>query len=207
MRSDKQKKHAAFVDLIHEVAAAGQVSSSMDFEGFIWAAMSQSIWCEGLGISDRTLRELAKHPPIVKTKTVTGYGTPMVLYRIGTEPHQSHRHVANIMGRYFRKKYARPRLEPRAYGCLIGLAEEWPQGVQIAIFKTVLSNWSEFMAGVKFMEPGTPHAINFYQFPVIALIRKHHAVGLEMHANKLQGLDQEFPPAMKALGLKVWLDG
>ena len=204
MRSDKQKKHAAFVDLINEIVAAGQQGSSMDFEGFIWAAIKQAIWCETLGISDRTLRDLAKYPPIVQTKTKTTWGSPIVLYRVGPEPHKSHRHIANIMGSIFKKKLGLSSLDTTLWGCLNGLAQDWPEDDQIAIFEMVMNNWSGFMGIVKFVEPETPHKGKYYEFPTITLIRKYWPLAVDMYATELQAKHQEFSPAMKALGSDVW---
>lgn len=204
MRSDKQKKHAAFVNLINEIVAAHQPGSSMDFEGFIWAAIKQAIWCESLGISDRTLRELAQHPPIAQTKTKTPWGSPIVLYRLGSEPHKSHRHIANIMGSIFKKRRGLSSLEPRLWGCLYGLAEVWPEGDQIAIFKMVLDIWPEFMAAVKYVEPDTPHAGKYYAYQAITLIRKYHALAVDRYGTELVVKGKELSPAMKALGSKVW---
>ena len=206
MRTDKQKKHDAFVKLIIETIAAKEEPTTVEFEDFTWAAMKQEEWSKQLGFTTRTLRGLAKQPPIIRTKTTDASGTPVVLYRAGVEQHLSPRHLASIMAKIFRKKYGQRRTSRRNWGCLFWLAQLWPEGQQVAIFKHVIANWSEFMVGVKFVESSSRHAGKYYEFPVIALIRKHYKVAVDMYATMLQGTGQVFPPSLKALGSAVWVE-
>lgn len=200
MRSDKSKRHAKLVSLVVELTA----KSPFDFEGFAWAALSQSEWASQLGISDKTLRDLAKLPPIVSTKTQI-QDKVVVLYRIGAGPHSSYRHIANILSKIFRDKYGLKRIPPHDYGCLVGLAEVWPDGVQAQIFKSVLRNFVEFRGAVKLAEPDSPHFDRYYDFVPIRLIRKFPDLALEVYENEIQANCKVPHPAIVALNPKKWI--
>lgn len=205
MRKDKQHRLDRFVDVIAETVKVGNPLTMKLFEGFAWAAMSQPAWCEMLKISDHTLRELAKCcPPIVSTKTVNENGKPIVLYRLGSEPHESPKHLANIMAKLFRQKYRVKRISPHAWGCLIGLVGVWPDGVQIDIFRTVLADVKAFMAAVKGIDSDCPHSIRYYEWLPIPLLRKYHAIALELYIATVQEAGQQPHPSLVALHPKLW---
>lgn len=205
MRKDKQERLERFANLVAETITAAHPLTMKLFEGFAWAAMPQPAWCEKLEISDRTLRELAKCcPPIVSTKTVNEDGKPIVLYRLGSEPHKSPKHLANIMAKLFRQKYGVKRISPHNWGCLIGLAGVWPDGVQVDIFRTVLADFKAFMAVVKGIDPDCPHSIKYYEWLPIPLLRKYHSIALELYIAELQEAGKDPPPSILALLPKIW---
>jgi len=206
MRKDKQKRHARFVRLIEQFTSDQQTldENVVEFEGFVWATLSQDKWSELLGVSDKTLRELAKILPIVSTKTQCN-GKVIVLYRTGTKPHTSVRHTANVLAKIFRKKYGLKRIARHDYGCLCGLAEVWPDGVQVEIFKSVLRNFVEFRGGVKLAEPDSPYFERYYEFVPIRLVRKFHGIALEVYENELQATDKVPHAAIIALNPKKWI--
>lgn len=205
MRKDKQERLDRFADLIAETIKAGDPLTMKLFEGFAWAARSQPAWCAKLKISDRTLRELAKCcPPIVSTKTVNEGGKPIVLYRLGSEPHKSPKHLANIMAKLFRQKYGVERVSRGDWGCLNGLAVVWPDGVQVEIFRTLLADLKVFMAAVKAADPDCPHSIRFYQWLPIPLVRKYPDIALEIYISAVQAKGQEPHPSLVALSPKLW---
>jgi hypothetical protein len=174
------------------------------FEGAEWAALPQSAWCKKLGVSDHTLRSLAKLPPIVATKTVNAHGKPLVLYRLGSTPHISPRHLANKMASLYRLKYGRERISPREWGCLLGLAGYWPEGVQVEIFRTVLNDLKAFMAAIKCVDPDCSHSIRFYEWLPITLVRKYPDVALELYIAEVQAKGQKPHPSILALCPKLW---
>lgn len=205
MRKDKQERLDRFADLIAETINAGDPLSVMVFEGATWAALPQPSWCEKLGVSDRTLRDLAKCPPVVATKTVNDAGKPIVLYRLGSTHHQSARHVANIMTSLFRKKYGlEERISRRDWGCLVNLARIWPEGAQVEIFRTLLADLGAFMAAVKAADPDCPHSVRFYEFLPIPLVRKYHDVALQVYISAVQAKGLKPHPSIVALYPKLW---
>ena len=203
MRQDKQQRLDRFVDLIAKTIEVSDPSCTMVFEGAPWAALAQSVWCEKLGLSDRTLRDLAKCSPIVKTKTVNDAGKPIVLYRLGSTPHQSRRHVANIMASLYHKEYGQ-RVSRHAWGCLIGLAEVWPDGVEVEIFRMLLGDLNGFMAAIKAVDPDCPLSIRFYQWLNIPLVRKYPDVAVQLYITAVQAKGEKPHPAIATLCPKLW---
>jgi hypothetical protein len=205
MRKDKQERLERFADLIAETIKAADPLTMKLCDGFAWAAMPQPAWCEKLKISDRTLRELAKCcPPIVSTKTVNEERKPIVLYRVGSEPHKSLRHLANVMAKLYRQKYGMERVSRHDWGCLIGLASVWPNGVQVDIFRSVLADFKAFMSVVKGIDPDCPHAIRYYKWLPIPLLRKYPDIALELYIATIQETGQVPHPAIVALNPKLW---
>jgi hypothetical protein len=95
------------------------------------------------------------------------------------------------------------------FGCFVGLAEAWPEGMQVEIFAMILDNLPEFMTGVKHvqaMERAQGKSVRslFFDYPHIATIRKYHAIALEMTIAKYQASKKEPPAALKALNPALW---
>lgn len=204
MRKDKQERLNRFANLIAETIEGGDPLYVMVFEGAEWAALAQPAWCAKLGVSDRTLRDLAKCPPVVTTKTVNDAGKPIALYRLGSTPHQSPRHLANIMASLFRKQYGVERVSRRDWGCLVGLAGLWPSGIQVEIFHTLLADLKGFMAAIKAVDPDCPHTIRFYEWLPIPLVRKYPDVALQLYITAVQAKGQKPNPSIAALYPKLW---
>lgn len=204
MRKDRQERLDKFADLIAETIKAGHPICVKLFEGAAWAALPQPAWCEKLAISDRTLRALAKCPPVVATKTVNEQGKPIVLYRLGSTPHESARYTANKMASLYRKKYGVERVSRHNWGCLLGLAGVWPEGVQVEIFRTLLADLKAFMAAVKSVDPDCPHSIRFYEWLPISLARKYPDVALEVYITAIQEAGQKPHPSIVALYPMLW---
>lgn len=152
-----------------------------EHEGFQWAARPQDWWTEQLGFSVSTLNRLIRKPPFVRqTKQIDGKNT--TLLREGKAGKKTPRHIANIMSRIWRKRYDRS-VTRYEYGCMIGLAEEWPEGHQVEIFKLVISKegWPEFMAGVWIEIAKLDGVKHFYKFPTLTVMRRFHTVALELY--------------------------
>lgn len=174
------------VTSLRELIAAEIAVNPFEHEGFQWAARRQEWWTEQLGFSVSTLNRLIRKPPFVRQmKQIDGRNT--TLLRDGKPGPKTPRHIANIMSRIWRRKYDRPvtRVE---YGCMIGLAEEWPDGHQVEIFKLVISNegWPEFMAGVWIEIAKLDGVKRFYKFPTLTVIRRFHMVGVELYQMNAQ---------------------
>lgn len=186
MRSDKAKRHATFIALIEEIVGSSSSPARIFRDGYWWAALRQDTWASKLGVTVVTLREIAKIPPIRGLDTMTN-GRRVKLYRVGPKPHVSFKGLARQMEAAFQAKYGRP-VERASFGCLIGLAELWPSGHQVAIFRTVLDNLPGFMSLVRASDPESGYAPRYYAFLSCGLLRKYPDLALEMHVARLQEL-------------------
>lgn len=158
----------------------------IEFEGHTWLALDQAADAATLGISDRKLRDMIKQPPIVKRRTTYADFVPVVLVRIGEPEPDNERLVARKMAGAFRTLTKRD-VRPSDFGCLMGLAEIWPDGKQVEIFKCAIYNWSEFMSCVQCadIDAGVPedhpYSARYYKYPVVALIRKYPQVAVDLY--------------------------
>lgn len=207
MRKDRKEKHERLCKLIEDDI---QADPSQEFEGHRWAVRPQAEWCGLLGVSDRTLRDLTKIAPI-QTATTLVEGRKTVLLRVGQPGQMSDRHLANIMAAIFTEKTGR-RPQPRDWGRLRGLAQAWPEGAQIDIFRTVMSDWEAFKAGVAIevdllAAEGHEAMHHRHDFPSIAVMLRFHPIGLEQHIMKLQWEGKKPPPSIYAMGPKLWPKG
>ena len=104
------------------------------------------------------------------------------LIREGLSGPKTHYDLAQVMSAIWRKKFGKPNTKPE-FGCLVGLAEVWPDGEQVDIFKIVLNDWSAFMAGAKIEmqllgDEGRPL---YYEFPSLTVLRRFPEVAVELH--------------------------
>lgn len=203
MRKDRRQRHEKLCTLIEDTIAL----HPQEFEGETWAVRPQADWCELLGVSDRTLRDLTKIPPICTTTTHVE-GRKAVLLRLGTPAPRTDRHIANVMANVFAEKTGR-RPAARYYGMLRGLAQVWPEDAQLAIFKCVLGDWQMFKAGVqlevdKMIADGEGGEHRYHEFPSIAVILRFHHVALDMYIMHLQWEGKTPPASIIALNPKLW---
>jgi hypothetical protein len=193
------------VESLRALIAAEIAVNPFEHEGFQWAARPQEWWTEQLGFSVSTLNRLIRKPPFVRqTKQIDKKNT--TLLREGKPGQKTPRHVANIMSRIWRKRYDRP-VTRAEYGCMIGLAQEWPEGYQVEIFKRVISNegWPEFMAGAWIEITKLDGVKRFYKFPTLTVMRRFHTVAVElyqMHAQQKAGKASADISNPKSLNLK-----
>lgn len=204
MRKDKLNRQEAFAQAINDTISSGEPRTTCSFEEYRWAMRKQSQWGELLNISERTLRTLAKTLPIVSTKTKFGSCPPIVLYRVGSAPHQSHRVVAQMMQRAFKQKYSGWKYRSKDFGCLCGLAKIWPEGTQVEILRTVMNDMAAFKTRVKMIDEDSDFDIRFYEYVCIPLLRKFPDIGLEMYVMRLQKEGKQPPPSIKALSPSLW---
>lgn len=191
MRSDAEKRLAHFVELISQIVENKDAGTFVERNGATWAAMAQSAWCDELGFTPRTLRTLAKCPPVRSQRVKHSCGGTMVLYRLTkADEGKPVKAIADKMAAYWKGKLNK-KVTPREYGCLIGLAEVWPTGIEFDLFKLAVEEWKEFCVGVKYAEPEAA-LIRFYEFPCIPLMRRYPEVAFEMHAMHLQA-NQQWP--------------
>jgi hypothetical protein len=222
--------------------------SPFEFEGFAWAARSQTWYCEKLGVSKSTLGRWISTPPFVRDQVVVE-GRKVSLLRIGIPGPMTIRHKANVMSKLWRKELERyhsiarkelaalkvqigseddvatdapqriKKLEQflarpistthREYGCLCGLAEHWPDGAEVALFKLVLKDWPAFMSGVKVQlaemaGKGQPVKWRYYEWPSLAVVRRFANIAIEMAIMDAQMLGQTPHPSVKATQPHIW---
>lgn len=102
------------------------------------------------------------------------------------------------------------RETPTEFGYFIGLAKAWPDGMQVEIFKRVLENLSQFMAGVRLAQAieqaegkdVTPP--RYLRYPHIKTILDYNYLAVEMTEDHYQWTGTEPPAVLKALKPGVW---
>lgn len=202
-------KAAELGKLVAEIIAA----EPFEFEGHEWAAKHQNEWAAllGSGFSVSTIRELISKPPFVRERTRAADGKQITLLRIGTPGPKSPRHLANIMAKLFKKKFGK-RPSDTAFGCLCGLAELWPAGAQIEIFKAVLSDWQGFMGVAKSaLETAEDQGVltftnkKFNWLPITMLrIDCVAKAAVEFYVMAMQHKGQPIPASVKATMPETW---
>jgi hypothetical protein len=99
------------------------------------------------------------------------------------------------------------KVSSKEHGCLVGLADVWPDGYQVAILKCVLDDWTGFMVGAKMAaaaaqdadtgDPDLPvKGMKFYHHPSLPVIRKYAGAAAELYVMKAQAasVGQKFNP-------------
>lgn len=182
---DTADKRGQLLKIVAEQIAADPYA----YNGFKWAAQPQEWWCAKAGFSESTLRRLIGKPPFVKA-CIQIDGRKVTLIREGVEGPKPPKHVANIMAKVWKAEMEKRGMTEtsvtrKQWGCLFGLAELWPEGDQIEIFKTAVSQWPHFMEGVKIdmaiLETMGVGYTRFYQHPSISVIRAFHPRALELY--------------------------
>lgn len=206
MRKKDTAKRAKLIKLIEEGVSIAPIERG----GFLWCAASQDEWAKELDVAVRTFGRMIKEPPIVRevanVETPDGKTVKYALLRVaksGEAPTKTPEHLANIMRKIWAQK-SEAKLSPAQHGCLIGLAKALPEGHQLEIFKTILSDWPRFMARVKSMqglaeEEGQTVVKRYYKYPCIAAMLNHPEAAIEVHCEALQAAGKPLPPALYKL--------
>jgi len=191
IRRDKGERHKRLRKLIFQTID-GSLPGGMafEFEGFVWAVRPEPEWAKLLGVkSVDTISDLIKIPPIQKDYTQID-GTKALLLRVGAPGTPTPRKIANFMRSAFRAKTGRnPKTEE--FPLLKVLAEEWPDGLQVEIFKAVLDDWVAFKAGVaieieKMKAQGMKAYHRHHGYPSVSVICRFRHVALELYIMGLQ---------------------
>jgi hypothetical protein len=178
-------------------------SNPFECGGMKWSARHQSWYCNKLGVTTRTLQRMISKPPFASEQSLVG-GVKLSILRLlaeGEAPKKTPKHLARIMRKIWLEKTGRTSLSPREYGCLIWLAQLWPEGCQIDIFKAALADWPAYMVGVKAVleemkSNGEPITVRFYKYASIVVMRRFPEVGVEVYGIKLQQAEKPLPPAL-----------
>ena len=191
LRRDKSERHQRLRKLILQTID-GSLSGGMtfEFEGCVWAVRPEPEWAKLLGVkSADTISDLIKLPPIQKDYTQVD-GKKALLLRVGPPGVPTPRKIANFMRGAFRTKTGRyPKKEE--FPLLKVLAEEWPDGLQVEIFKATLDDWVAFKAGVaieieKMKAQGEKAYHRHHGYPSPSVICKFRYVALELYVMRLQ---------------------
>ena len=194
MRADKQVRHDRLCDLIRKTIA----DHGQDHHGYLWAVRPMADWADMLDADKKTVERLCAVKPIQRLRTRVG-GVSAVLLRIeapdGDKALEKKRRLdlARMMEKLFVAKTGH-KPKPADFGGLNGLAEVWPEGFQVEIFKHVLADWDHFMAGAKLHSAvykdanGVPDPLKdlFYKFPIIWPISRYHMVAADSYLAHLQ---------------------
>ena len=139
---------AIYVRLV-ELIRAAQQASPFEHLGQIWAQpLSQEAWCKAGDFRLRTFQELIKVPPIRKLRCKVG-GRITTLLRVGEPGTEAHYALAKDMARYYCEATKAEWVPPDQIGMLVGLAQRFPDGFQVDIFKHTVRRWSEFRDDVR----------------------------------------------------------
>jgi hypothetical protein len=193
------------------------VSDPVERGGMQWAAFRQEPLAAALGVAVKTVERWTKEPPFQR-EIANVDGETRTLLRVlgdGEAPTKTPQYVANIMRKVWAEKVG-TKLDARQHGCLIALAEEWPESHQVAIFTTILNDWPGFMAATKHAmevaadklgvdladvtgDDGEPYALRFFNFPTIPYMRRFHMIGPVVHAMALQDAGKHVPAKVNAI--------
>lgn len=116
---------------------------------------------------------------------------------------------ADIKDIYTALSNLRERETVKEFGCLVGLAKDWPEGAQADVLDIVLENWTEFMTGVKQVQAmeraqGIKVRPLFFDYPHLPTIRKYWQVALEVAETHYQTTGKHPPAGFKALNPGLW---
>ncbi|MGD0565144.1 MAG: hypothetical protein ABSA66_18910 [Roseiarcus sp.] len=200
------------------------VANAYERGGYNWAAVSMAEWAERTGWSEKTVRNYLDRPPFYSEKAFIN-DVRVKIVRVlspGEEARKTPQRVANEM----RKAWANRRIDHAAiaaaaeagtpwkiddliedgkvkvskteHGCLVGLAELWPYGHQMAILKWVLEDWTGFIVLAKMAaaaaqdaetdDPDLPvQDTKFFNHPTLPVVRKFWKAAVELYVAKVQG--------------------
>lgn len=161
--------------------------------GVQWARVHQEPLADHLGLSVDTLRSWTGAPPFQREVALID-GTRSTLLRVladGEAPVITPQRMANRMREIWKAKVG-TKLDCKQHGCLIGLAQVWPQGHQDKIFKLVLDDWPAFMTAVK---------LSLYAFSAKHGLALKNAEPLDSAAVKL-GLKPDQGPLPEGLEIR-----
>ncbi|TDK37032.1 hypothetical protein E2F50_09010 [Rhizobium deserti] len=93
-----------------------------------------------------------------------------------------------------------------AWGCFRNLAELWPEGHQVEIFKLVLRDWQSFMAGVKVEIWTRGNGVEkFFTFPSISVLREFYKPALELYVMEQQSKANNLSPELRQLSECIYV--
>ncbi|MEP9387259.1 hypothetical protein [Mesorhizobium sp. KR9-304] len=182
------------VDALRDLVAATIAASPYELDGFSWCALPQPEMAAKIGCSVETVRRIIRKPPFVRRRRKN-----ITLVREGVPGPVTNYDRAQIMSSIWRKVTGK-RTTIHEFHCLLGLAGEWPEGLQITLFKIVLWDWPFFMSAVKHhidmelsvssLEGKEPTLKKrFFAFPSITVMRRFAFLALEIAVDHSEQVD------------------
>ncbi len=220
MKSVTGQRLKKIVSLVQAEIAA----SPYERGGYSWAAVSMEEWAKRTGWSEKTVRNYFDRPPFYSEKAFVN-DVRMKIIRVlspGEEAKKTPQRVANEMRKVWANRKidhaaiaaaaeagkpwktddliedGKVKVSPREHGCLVGLAEVWPDGHQMAILKCVLEDWTGFIVLAKMTAEAAQDAetgdtdlpvpgAKFFNHPTLPVVRKFAEAAVEFYLGKLQG--------------------
>jgi hypothetical protein len=203
------KQQAQFKKLV-ELVKEGVAAHPHEYGGFTWVAYRQPDLAEELAVSISTLRRMITHPPLVRDRcSIDDQVWSLLRVRTVGEsvPVIEHKHAARIMEKIWREKTGLETVKEQ-FGLFMGIAQTWPQGEQVNMFRAALNDWPGFMSAVKHVnmiaelkhgKAPSKHAGRFYSFPHLGAMKEHPDAAVEFYGLKLQKEEKPLPPSLAAL--------
>lgn len=165
--------------------------SPIHAEGRDWAGIKLEDLAQAVGISTKQVQRIVKKPPFhTATKLIDNRTRKLI--RIGPPSDMTHEDFARIMVSDWRQ--ATGRQEERSdFGLLVGMAKDAPRGLAPDILRTVVANWSGFMAGVHlaitlasvdgdiFDDDPNNFEKKYFNYPTITVTRRFWPVAIEFY--------------------------
>ncbi len=217
----KEERKQKLVDLVKTVIK----EQPFERAGHKWAALHLDEWIKLSGWCENTLHTYFNEPPFYCEKARDEQLHRVKIVRVlapGEKPKKTPQRVANEMRKLWECRkidhvsidYAKDKGKPwkvggklkddgrfvtttKEHGCLVGLAEVWPNGHQHKILQCVLGNWTGFMAYAKMQaameqdtktgDPNLPvKGTRFFNYPYLSVVRRYHEAALQLYQDALQ---------------------
>lgn len=197
---------------LYELIENWSVDDLHQAEGKQWVKVTAAVLAQKLDVHEDYVRKLYKANPFrYVVKKING--TKTTLIRIAHPSDVTAEDSARMMAKFWRDAIGR-QVSPSEFGCLVGIAKDFPV-VGYDIFRTVVRNWSAFMACVKLAQhmgkvdgdEYDPNPENFHTrfliYPSIGIIRRFAYVARDFYKIGIQGkLSELGTPGAKSLVVK-----
>ncbi|WP_299376008.1 hypothetical protein [uncultured Tateyamaria sp.] len=145
LRSDAKRTHEILCGLIRQTIS--DVPHKADTTQWT-QPMTLSQWGEVLGVHERTVRRMIRVDPIrYDVRRIDGQN--VTLLRLDDGSPDTPRTVAKRMVKVWEGRYPDYPVKPKVFGMLVGMAKEWPPGLQVDVFAFALKNWTAFNSAMK----------------------------------------------------------
>lgn len=156
-----------------------------------WAGIKLDDLAQAVGVSTKQVQRIANKPPFHTATKLIDKRTRKLI-RIGLPSDMTHEDFARIMVSNWRKASGRKE-NKEDFGLLVGMVKDAPKGLAPDILRTLVANWSGFMAGVHLAVEvakvegdaidGNPEHFKkmFFHYPAISVIRRFWPVGIEFY--------------------------
>jgi len=176
--------------------------SPIQAEGRNWAGIKLDDLTQAVGVSTKQVQRIVRKPPFhTATKLIDNRTRKLI--RIGAPSDLTHEDFARIMVSDWRKTTGRKEAQSD-FGLLVGMVKDAPKGLAPDVFRTVLANWSGFMAGVHnaismastdgdiFDNEPANFEKKYFHYQTITVTRRFWPVAIEFYhmfiqANQIEG--------------------